>query len=154
MLKCFTDIVKMLYQADIVEEDTILHWYKKGSHTKVRGRLRLEACKPARVLSVPRPPCTRCRPRLCLPACELSRSRRLAASGAVPGGARRVCRGRAAGLVGPPFACRGGVPCPCARAYARHNDCSCAGCLQGRAVFLKDIEPFMKWLEEAEEEDD
>lgn len=58
VLKCFTDIIKMLYQADIVEEDTIMHWYKKGSHTK------------------------------------------------------------------------------------------------GRAVFLKDIEPFMKWLEEAEEEDD
>ncbi|GLI62166.1 hypothetical protein VaNZ11_004746, partial [Volvox africanus] len=58
MLKCFTDIVKLLYNADIVGEDTIQHWYKKGSHAK------------------------------------------------------------------------------------------------GRAVFLKDIEPFMKWLEEAEEEDD
>ncbi|KXZ51094.1 hypothetical protein GPECTOR_14g77 [Gonium pectorale] len=58
MLKCFSDIVKLLYNAEIVGEDTIQHWYKKGSHAK------------------------------------------------------------------------------------------------GRAVFLKDIEPFMKWLEEAEEEED
>ncbi|PNW82888.1 hypothetical protein CHLRE_06g298350v5 [Chlamydomonas reinhardtii] len=58
MLKCFTDIMKLLYNAEIVGEDTIQHWYKKGSHTK------------------------------------------------------------------------------------------------GRAVFLKDIEPFMKWLEEAEEDDE
>lgn len=58
MLKCFTDIMKLLYNAEIVGEDTIQHWHKKGSHAK------------------------------------------------------------------------------------------------GRAVFLKDIEPFMKWLEEAEEEED
>lgn len=58
LMKLFKDIVKLLYNGDIVGEDTIQHWYKKGSHPK------------------------------------------------------------------------------------------------GRNVFLKDMEPFLKWLEEAEEEDD
>lgn len=58
LLKLFSAIVKLLYNGDIIAEDTIQHWYKKGSHPK------------------------------------------------------------------------------------------------GRNVFLKDMEPFLKWLEEAEEEDD
>lgn len=58
LLKVFRDIVRILYDTEIVAEDTILYWYRKGSHQK------------------------------------------------------------------------------------------------GRNVFLKDIEPFIKWLEEAEEEDD
>lgn len=58
LLKQFSEIVRVLYECDIVGEDTVMHWYKKGSHPK------------------------------------------------------------------------------------------------GRNVFIKDIEPFIKWLEEAEEEDD
>ncbi|KAI8468015.1 MAG: armadillo-type protein [Monoraphidium minutum] len=58
LLKLFTDVVKAMYSSDLVAEDTIQHWYKRGSHPK------------------------------------------------------------------------------------------------GRNVFLKDVEPFIKWLEEAEEEDD
>ncbi len=39
--------------------------------------------------------------------------------------------------------------------HARRDACTRVKTgMQGRAVFLKDIEPFMKWLEEAEEEDD
>ena len=37
MLKIFSDIVKVLYDAEVVGEDTILHWYKKGSHPKGRN---------------------------------------------------------------------------------------------------------------------
>lgn len=37
LLKIFTDIVRMLYDADILNEDTIMHWYKKGSHPKGRN---------------------------------------------------------------------------------------------------------------------
>jgi len=37
LLKLFSDIVRVLYDADIVGEDTIMFWYKKGSHTKGRN---------------------------------------------------------------------------------------------------------------------
>lgn len=37
LLKIFSDIVRLLYDADIVGEDTVLHWYKKGSHPKGRN---------------------------------------------------------------------------------------------------------------------
>ncbi len=37
LLKLFKDIVRVLYDADIVGEDTIFHWYKKGSHPKGRN---------------------------------------------------------------------------------------------------------------------
>ena len=37
LLKIFVDIVRMLYKADVLGEDTILHWYKKGSHPKGRN---------------------------------------------------------------------------------------------------------------------
>ncbi|KAG2495158.1 hypothetical protein HYH03_006766 [Edaphochlamys debaryana] len=37
MLKCFTDILKLLYNGEIVGEDTIQLWYKKGSHAKGRA---------------------------------------------------------------------------------------------------------------------
>ena len=57
-LKLFSDIIRILYDCDVIAEDTILYWHKKGSAAK------------------------------------------------------------------------------------------------GRNVFMKDMEPFMKWLEEAEEEDD
>lgn len=36
-MKCFIDIVRLLYKADILGEDTIQHWYKKGSHQKGRN---------------------------------------------------------------------------------------------------------------------
>lgn len=37
LLKIFSDILRLLYDADIIGEDTILHWYKKGSHPKGRN---------------------------------------------------------------------------------------------------------------------
>ncbi|KAF8066304.1 BZW1 [Scenedesmus sp. PABB004] len=37
LLKLFSDIVKLLYNADLVGEDTITHWHKKGSHPKGRN---------------------------------------------------------------------------------------------------------------------
>lgn len=37
LLKVFVDIVKLLYNSELVGEDTILHWYKKGSHPKGRN---------------------------------------------------------------------------------------------------------------------
>lgn len=37
LLKLFKDIVKLLYNGDLVAEDTIQHWYKKGSHPKGRN---------------------------------------------------------------------------------------------------------------------
>lgn len=37
LLKIFSDILRLLYDADIVGEDTIMHWYKKGSHPKGRN---------------------------------------------------------------------------------------------------------------------
>eukprot|EP00879_Flechtneria_rotunda_P013313 GHRR01013903.1.p1 GENE.GHRR01013903.1~~GHRR01013903.1.p1 ORF type:complete len:267 (+),score=99.02 GHRR01013903.1:688-1488(+) len=37
LLKLFSDIVKLLYNGDIVGEDTIQHWFKKGSHPKGRN---------------------------------------------------------------------------------------------------------------------
>jgi len=36
-LKLFSDIVRIVYDADIVGEDTILYWYKKGNHPKGRN---------------------------------------------------------------------------------------------------------------------
>ncbi|KAF5836610.1 armadillo-type protein [Dunaliella salina] len=37
LLKLFSDIVRVLYDADIIGEDTIMFWYKKGSHAKGRN---------------------------------------------------------------------------------------------------------------------
>lgn len=37
MLKLFSDIVKLLYNSELVGEDTVLYWYKKGSHPKGRN---------------------------------------------------------------------------------------------------------------------
>jgi hypothetical protein len=37
LLKLFTDIIKLLYSTDLLGEDTIQHWYKKGSHPKGRN---------------------------------------------------------------------------------------------------------------------
>jgi len=36
LLKLFSDIVRSLYDNDIIAEDTILRWYHKGSHPKGR----------------------------------------------------------------------------------------------------------------------
>lgn len=37
LLKQFADIVKMMYDCEVIGEDTILHWYKKGGHPKGRN---------------------------------------------------------------------------------------------------------------------
>jgi hypothetical protein len=37
LLKLFADVVKVLYSGDLVGEDAIQHWYKKGSHPKGRN---------------------------------------------------------------------------------------------------------------------
>lgn len=37
LLKLFSNVVRILYDADIVGEDTIKFWYKKGSHPKGRN---------------------------------------------------------------------------------------------------------------------
>lgn len=37
LLKQFKDIVRVLYQLDVMGEDTIMWWYNKGSHTKGRN---------------------------------------------------------------------------------------------------------------------
>lgn len=36
LLKLFSAVIRILYDADILDEDTIKFWYKKGSHPKVR----------------------------------------------------------------------------------------------------------------------
>jgi eIF4-gamma/eIF5/eIF2-epsilon len=35
LLKLFSAVIRILYDADILDEDTIKFWYKKGSHPKV-----------------------------------------------------------------------------------------------------------------------
>lgn len=37
LLKLFADVVKALYSSDLVGEDAVQHWYKKGSHPKGRN---------------------------------------------------------------------------------------------------------------------
>jgi len=37
MLKLFSDIIKVLYDVDVLGEDTIKYWYTKGSHPKGRN---------------------------------------------------------------------------------------------------------------------
>jgi hypothetical protein len=37
LMKVFSDIVRLLYDADLVGEDAVMHWYKKGSHPKGRS---------------------------------------------------------------------------------------------------------------------
>lgn len=37
LLKLFSEIVRIVYDADIVGEDTIFYWYRKGSHAKGRN---------------------------------------------------------------------------------------------------------------------
>ena len=37
LLKLFSAVIRILYDADILDEDTIKFWYKKGSHPKVRA---------------------------------------------------------------------------------------------------------------------
>ena len=37
LLKLFSDVVRVLYDNDVIGEDTILWWYKKGSHPKGRN---------------------------------------------------------------------------------------------------------------------
>lgn len=36
LLKLFSAVIRILYDADVLDEDTIKFWYKKGSHPKVR----------------------------------------------------------------------------------------------------------------------
>ena len=36
LLKLFSDVVRVLYDNELIAEDTILWWYKKGSHPKGR----------------------------------------------------------------------------------------------------------------------
>lgn len=47
LLKLFSHVVRILYDCDIVGEDTIKFWYKKGSHPKVRTVLETSALKGA-----------------------------------------------------------------------------------------------------------
>lgn len=37
LLKIFSDVVRILYDMDIVGEGAVTHWYKKGSHSKGRN---------------------------------------------------------------------------------------------------------------------
>lgn len=37
LLKLFADVVKALYSSDLVGEDAVQHWHKKGSHPKGRN---------------------------------------------------------------------------------------------------------------------
>lgn len=37
LLKLFSQILRILYDADVLGEDAILFWYKKGSHPKGRN---------------------------------------------------------------------------------------------------------------------
>lgn len=36
-LKLFGDIIRLLYDADVIAEDTVHYWHKKGSSTKGRN---------------------------------------------------------------------------------------------------------------------
>lgn len=37
LLKLFSGIVRIMYEADLIAEDTIQYWYKKGSNPKGRS---------------------------------------------------------------------------------------------------------------------
>mmetsp|Transcript_6052 Transcript_6052/g.6914 ORF Transcript_6052/g.6914 Transcript_6052/m.6914 type:complete len:430 (-) Transcript_6052:239-1528(-) len=45
LMKTFPDIVRVLYNVDVLEEETIIFWYKKGSHNKGR-QVFLESMAP------------------------------------------------------------------------------------------------------------
>lgn len=36
LMKVFPEVVRSLYELDVLAEDTILHWYRKGSNPKGR----------------------------------------------------------------------------------------------------------------------
>lgn len=36
LIKLFPEIVRSLYDQDVLAEDTILHWFQKGTNTKGR----------------------------------------------------------------------------------------------------------------------
>lgn len=36
-MQIFVDLVKVVYEKELVGEDTVLYWYKKGSSTKGRN---------------------------------------------------------------------------------------------------------------------
>jgi eIF4-gamma/eIF5/eIF2-epsilon len=44
LLKLFSAVIRILYDADILDEDTIKFWYKKGSHPKVRASCCITVC--------------------------------------------------------------------------------------------------------------
>lgn len=36
LMKLFPEIIRSLYDQDVLAEDTILHWFRKGTNTKGR----------------------------------------------------------------------------------------------------------------------
>ena len=48
LLKLFATVVRILYDFDVLGEDTIKLWYKKGTQPKVRAM----ACQPASASSL------------------------------------------------------------------------------------------------------
>ncbi len=114
LLKLFSAVIRILYDNDILDEDTIKFWYKKGSHAKVRRtRLPLLLDLESRTL--------------CLP---LKHTLFVQQQG------RCLLWMAASRLID--------------MLLTRHL----TSIRQGRNVFQRDMEPFLKWLDEAEEEDE
>lgn len=44
LMKLFPEIVKSLYDEDVLAEDTILHWFSKGANPKGRYTSRIHFC--------------------------------------------------------------------------------------------------------------
>jgi len=41
LMKVFPEVVRSLYELDVLAEDTILHWYRKGTNPKGRYYFRV-----------------------------------------------------------------------------------------------------------------
>lgn len=44
LMKLFPEIVRSLYDQDVLAEDTILHWFRKGTNTKGRYENCVDTC--------------------------------------------------------------------------------------------------------------
>lgn len=45
LMKLFPEIIKSLYDQDVLAEDTILHWFRKGTNLKGRYAISFEFAK-------------------------------------------------------------------------------------------------------------
>lgn len=51
LMKLFPEIIRSLYDQDVLAEDTILHWFRKGTNSKGRHEFFLDTC-PSVLLTI------------------------------------------------------------------------------------------------------